>query len=368
MSEKKLLGYSDGAIVPYVRSSSMAKDIAAELCIGSASQHITIATWATARACMVEVLESALRKGKKQVPISTLKRLFRSRFHVELSETALGYTKLSSLLQDHAFHDIASVRLLEQGFVVLPNEKAFAQQALDVLKQLPVVNKIEATPQLSLALPCRNMVRHTFIQISSTATGSAKRAHSVPKDVGSLVVDMDEPSVYSDDDSTDVGSGMLSPTLTASPAWSPRRPADDVELPCPSCWPLQELSQDPFDMWRCDASSFAVAMDPSLFEMALGTWDASASELSLTAEASLGSMDGPTIQIDNSMAQCDYAVQSASFGGHIGSWADASSPTTPIEGMYPWTLECVNHEDFASVQALTKPILCLSHFLQYANM
>merc|ERR1712093_593262 len=116
---KKLLGYLDGTIAPYERSNSMVKDTAAELCMGSgASQSLPLATWTTARSCMIEVLESAVRKGKKQVPISTLKRLFRSRFHIELSETALGYTKLSDLLQDSCFHDICSVQLLERGYVV----------------------------------------------------------------------------------------------------------------------------------------------------------------------------------------------------------------------------------------------------------
>jgi len=133
MSQRKLLGYLDGAITPYGRSHSMVKDAAAEKCMGSGTgQRMPFATWITARSHLLDILGSAVRKGRQQVPLSTLKRLFRGRFRTELSETALGYTKLSDLLQDDRISDICSVRLLETGYAVLPKgDIAAARAAMD---------------------------------------------------------------------------------------------------------------------------------------------------------------------------------------------------------------------------------------------
>lgn len=55
------------------------------------------------------------------MPLSNVKRLFRSRFQLELSETALGHAKLCELLQDPCFSDICSVRLESNGYMVLQN-------------------------------------------------------------------------------------------------------------------------------------------------------------------------------------------------------------------------------------------------------
>jgi len=246
MSEKKLLGYLDGTIAPYERSNSMVKDTAAELCMGSSnsSQQIPLATWASARSCMVDVLESAVRKGKKQVPISTLKRLFRSRFHIELSETALGHTKLSDLLQNKVFSDICSVRLLERGYVVLPSEQ-FMQQPASISKLLSPTHQ---NPQQFLhntqteSFSCMDIIRNTFIQMNvTTPTGCQTRARSVPKDVGSQLVELDCDFNFAEDRSTDVGSGSLSPTLTASPLWTPRQ---QYENDGTSFWQEEDLYLD----------------------------------------------------------------------------------------------------------------------------
>jgi len=122
MTTRKLLGYLEGAIVPYACSHSKVKDSAAEQRVGNgnAAQQLPLASWDVARTCLKEILGSATRKGKASVPLSTLKRLYRSRFHTELSETALGYTKLTELLQDPRIADLCTVRLLEQGYVLTP--------------------------------------------------------------------------------------------------------------------------------------------------------------------------------------------------------------------------------------------------------
>ena len=58
--------------------------------------------------------------GTSTIPLSNVKRLFRSRYHTELSETALGHSKLSELLQDPKLKDICHVRLQGHGYVVGP--------------------------------------------------------------------------------------------------------------------------------------------------------------------------------------------------------------------------------------------------------
>jgi hypothetical protein len=220
MSQKKLLGYLDGTIAPYSRSSSRMKDTAAELCMGSsASQQLPLASASEARSCMIDVLESAVRKGKKHVPISTLKRLFRSRFHKELSETALGHTKLSDLLQDDNFKDFCSVRLLERGYVVIPNDTFSAAHARSayIFTRLP---SSATLPRLSFSAQITTTCKNTFIHAPEPQPAAKVRSKSVPKDLGSCKMSWEE--VDDSDESTDVGSGVQSPAVTASPCWTPR--------------------------------------------------------------------------------------------------------------------------------------------------
>jgi hypothetical protein len=144
MSEKKLLGYYDGAVVPYGRSQSMMKERCAvqqqprgDACEEAAA--LALATWESARSCLRSILEEAARVAADvneeaggtggqpgAVPLSNVKRQFRTQFHLELSETTLGHSKLSSLLQDNRFEDICSVRLDGQGYTVI---QVFASSA-----------------------------------------------------------------------------------------------------------------------------------------------------------------------------------------------------------------------------------------------
>lgn len=45
------------------------------------------------------------------IPLSNVKRLFQMRYELDLSETALGYAKLSEMLQDARLRDVCAVRL-----------------------------------------------------------------------------------------------------------------------------------------------------------------------------------------------------------------------------------------------------------------
>jgi len=129
VSKRQLLGYAEGAMVPYNCSTSLAKSVcaqqkrphagsAAEL--GSEVAPLAVADWEVARRKMKEILDSAALRGSSFVPLSNVKRLFRSLHRLELSETALGHCKLTDLLQDSRFHDVCAVRLRDRGYIVVP--------------------------------------------------------------------------------------------------------------------------------------------------------------------------------------------------------------------------------------------------------
>jgi len=131
ISQKKLLGYLNGAVVPYASSQSMVKEQCAvwqqpcttnvNQAAGTTPSTLPMASWETARMCLRDILDNAARSGSGPgiVPLSNVKRLFRSRFHVELSETMLGHSKLSELLQDPHFQDICTVQLQGHGYIVV---------------------------------------------------------------------------------------------------------------------------------------------------------------------------------------------------------------------------------------------------------
>jgi len=131
ISKRKLLGYSHGAVVPYKHSQSMVKEKCAvyqQPCAHSAepgSSGMTIATWDVARQCLREILEDAAEPGQGAaiIPLSNVKRLFRSRYQIELSETVLGHSKLSELLQDERFADVCTVQLQGNGYSVVQTIK-----------------------------------------------------------------------------------------------------------------------------------------------------------------------------------------------------------------------------------------------------
>jgi len=304
MSQKKLLGYLDGTIAPYSRSSSRMKDTAAELCMGSsASQQLPLASASEARSCMIDVLESAVRKGKTHVPISTLKRLFRSRFHKELSETALGHTKLSDLLQDNHFKDFCSVRLLERGYVVIPHHTFSAAQARSVHIFTPLLVSV-TLPTLSVSAQITTTCKNTFIHAPEPQPSAQVRSKSVPKDLGSCKMRWEE--VDDSDESTNVGSGVQSPAVTASPCWTPR---------------------DSFERtWRCQTQA-----DCNYYNSCTGR-----TQMCAWADVPLdGSCTGPC---DHHWEHALCASMSSSIGSHYVGPCESSDPSN----------RCV---------------LCLSHFI-----
>lgn len=124
LATRKILGYLNGGITSYGRSHSFTKDKAAadqSSCTQPDSVvGLEIATWMVARKCLKLIMKDALASQANQVPLSNIKRVFRSQYETELSETSLGHSKLSELLQDERLKDICTVRLLDQGYFVIP--------------------------------------------------------------------------------------------------------------------------------------------------------------------------------------------------------------------------------------------------------
>eukprot|EP00747_Dinoflagellata_sp_TGD_P169067 gnl/TRDRNA2_/TRDRNA2_196995_c0_seq1.p1 gnl/TRDRNA2_/TRDRNA2_196995_c0~~gnl/TRDRNA2_/TRDRNA2_196995_c0_seq1.p1 ORF type:complete len:734 (+),score=90.60 gnl/TRDRNA2_/TRDRNA2_196995_c0_seq1:77-2203(+) len=151
ISHRKILGYRNGAVVPYSHSQSMLKDCCAEwkapcsviaagdvACSAGGSQ-LPVADLDTARACLKEIFASqrGARGAADTLPLSNVKRIFRSRFHLELSETMLGHAKLSGLLQDPRFADLCTVQLLGQGYVVVPKAAQPVAATISLADELP---------------------------------------------------------------------------------------------------------------------------------------------------------------------------------------------------------------------------------------
>jgi hypothetical protein len=126
ISQKKLLGYFDGAVVPYWRSQSMLKQRCAEreCASGTTAKGTRLGTWDMLRS----FLEGALcgLDPEEFIPLSNLKRLFKQRHGTELSETALGHAKLSEMLRDPRVSDLCTVRLRNHGYAVFPSQRPAA--------------------------------------------------------------------------------------------------------------------------------------------------------------------------------------------------------------------------------------------------
>merc|ERR1712129_176476 len=81
---------------------------------------LPVASWEDTRLCLLELLDSTVHSAEPGViTISNVKRLFRSRFHLELSETVLGRTRLFDVLNDPYFQDICVVESQGDGQVVV---------------------------------------------------------------------------------------------------------------------------------------------------------------------------------------------------------------------------------------------------------
>jgi len=214
LGHRKILCYNNGAIAPYRQSQSHVKDSAAaqqSSCISTAGAHaaseLRIATWETARDCLRQILDGAAASGRDYVPLSNIKRVFRSRFSLELSETTFGHARLSDLLQAAAFQDICTVQLLDRGYVVFPAPQAPS-------------NEIEAQVTANDRGPMEPVERSPFPALQA-------EEGNVPQ--------------------------LLSPTLTASPSMSPA----PYHVEALRCQANQWRCSNGYGMQDADAAGFS---------------------------------------------------------------------------------------------------------------
>jgi len=176
ISKRQLLGYADGAIVPFTFSTSHVKSVCAQQKrhqagsavaeLGSEVAPFAVADWEAARGKMKEILDFAVLRGESFVPLSNVKRLFRSLHQLELSQTALGHGRLTDLLRDSRFHDICEVRLRECGYIVVPAAPVTEAPTHPILNSASLEEKRAVDVVTGSRADDRGAappVRHTFI-------------------------------------------------------------------------------------------------------------------------------------------------------------------------------------------------------------
>jgi len=264
ISQKKILGYSRGAVVPYKHSESMVKDRCAERqrpCMSSSRRSKRLATWENVRSGMQQILEPCVANSDA-IPLSNLKRLFRFKFRQELSETALGHSKLSELLQDEHLSDLCGVQLKGNGYVVVPKmhkigdapsaPKHNGEVTGEVAQKQREIegNKDEHVVQLPAECVARPddksqqekhgkedyeyVVQNTFITVvpvSSAQSLSHKRTRSLPMDMGSPT----KPALESKCQALcfltpPLSQGLLSPVSSSGSTVSPASAMSETEL------------------------------------------------------------------------------------------------------------------------------------------
>jgi len=120
MTKRKLLGYKNGAIVPYARSQTAVKEQCADQQRLCKRNKLPLATWKSFENSLRQLLLTTQEEG---LPLSNIKRLLRAGFHIDLSETALGHSTVSELVRDERLKKSCTVKLFDNGYYVFPSEE-----------------------------------------------------------------------------------------------------------------------------------------------------------------------------------------------------------------------------------------------------
>lgn len=150
ISQRKLLGYRDGHLVPFLRSEECMKEQCAFAQQPSVEPTLPLASLEAARQGLWEILNCG--PDMRGVTLSNVKRLFRARYCLELNETVLGHSRLHSLLQDPCFHDICYVEAERHGQVMVRPIQQLPSPLCYVPVQVPMP-AVPSVPQLSLRPP-----------------------------------------------------------------------------------------------------------------------------------------------------------------------------------------------------------------------
>lgn len=209
MNQRSLLGHCKGAIVPYKYSRTMMQRRCAEekrpFQVEAPENGITqdkavkFADWDFAQECLKEIMLTAASYGTTAVPLSNIKRHFRSKYDVELSETALGYSKLSALLKDDRFSSICSVRLQDRGYVAIVHpelvQEGYSMTAMGSTSSMPgsgyasrrgslvkvgqgvdVLDDLEAFMKNGAVLELNTLPREELVTVSAQTKANADEA------------------------------------------------------------------------------------------------------------------------------------------------------------------------------------------------
>jgi len=189
VSQRQVLGYLDGHVVPYYQSEAVVKQNSAVLQQPAWSlkkDTMVVADLTQARECLREILATSSEVGV--VPLPNVKRLFRSRFQLELSETALGHCRISDLLQDTLFQDICTLQLRGNSYVVVQSghpvsEASDASASSDEVACEQEAQSSQDTEEHSSLW--KSLAARTFIHLPRTPMTPVRRSSSVPRDQGS---------------------------------------------------------------------------------------------------------------------------------------------------------------------------------------
>jgi len=142
ISQKRLLGYVEGQLVPYQHSEEWIKEQCAfhqqPICHNKlGAEALPVASWAEARERLWELLNTECNPEPGVLTLSNVKRLFRSRFELELSETALGHARLFDLLRDVRFRDVCVLQAHKNGQLLVKRAEGPQQLACQLPVQMP---------------------------------------------------------------------------------------------------------------------------------------------------------------------------------------------------------------------------------------
>lgn len=178
-----IFGYRDGRLVPFQSSVDCEKISRAENRSAIPDDGADFVTdWRDASGKMAILL----REHPQGLPLSALKDRFRRRFGVSLSETALGHTKLSTLLTDPHLRHICSLELGVLGSerflrpVRSPPSESSAEsvrgESVDTSPEPhPTSESVTSWSPCSSADSWKPCVVRTFIELAPVDSGDARR-------------------------------------------------------------------------------------------------------------------------------------------------------------------------------------------------
>lgn len=128
VGQKRLLGYRGGWLVPFQHSEARIKEECALTQTPTGTEgDLPVASWEDVRECLLRLLDPWFQpeSSNNSITMSNVRRLFQTRFQLELSVTALGHVRLLDVLKDPRLHDVCSLHTQRSGqfLVTRPPQK-----------------------------------------------------------------------------------------------------------------------------------------------------------------------------------------------------------------------------------------------------